>query len=262
MSKIGWNNKKAKLVIANWKMNPNTASEAKDLFLEIKERIAGVRGVSVVICPPIVFLGELRRLYSGSRISFGAQDVFWEKKGSFTGEESPSQVKSVGASFVIIGHSERRALGESDEEVSRKVKAAAAAGMRVVLCVGESERDQSGKYLAVLERQLKNSLEGVSASRAGNLLIAYEPVWAIGKSANEAIDGAELHAMTIFLRKILVSIFGKKKAFQVPILYGGSAEPGNVENLINFGEIDGFLVGHASLRSKSFGEIVRIVSRS
>lgn len=237
-------------------MNPQTLAEAKKLFLEVKNPASRQKGVDVVVAPPAVFLPELRGVYSGSKIRFGVQDVFWRKKGSYTGEISAKQAKEAGASYAILGHSERRALGETSQEVSKKVDAVLREGMRPVLCVGEENRDSHGEYLNFLHEELKESLGGISAKRAVGVVVAYEPIWAIGKEAKDAIDSHELHAMIVLIRKSLAKIYNKKTAMKVKIIYGGSVEPANTEELWKSGTA-GFLVGHASLNSKQFIEIVK-----
>lgn len=246
-----------KIVIANWKMNPVSLSEAKKIFLGIKKELKGVRGVEVVIAPPAPFIALLAGLKpQSSLLRFGAQDVFWENKGSFTGEIGAKQLKEVGVSYAIVGHSERRKLGESNEEISKKLLAASKEGLRAVLCVGEDKRDSHGDYLSSLQKEIKESLAGIYGARLDNLIIAYEPRWAIGKTASESIDAEELHAMSIFIRKTLASVYGKKAALSIPIIYGGSVEPANAASLAQ-GAVDGFLVGHASLIPSNFAKIVR-----
>jgi triosephosphate isomerase len=250
--------KSKKLIIANWKMNPQTLADAKKLFMGIKDIASRQKKADISIIPPIAFLSEVVRLYTGSKITFGAQNVFWERKGSFTGEVSARQAKEAGASYVIAGHSERRALGETDYQVSRKMDAILREGMRPILCVGEIERDSQGRYLKALHQQIEASLEGISKNRVSNVIIAYEPVWAIGKDANDAIDSHELHAAMILVKKSLAKIYDKKTAMKVRVIYGGSVESTNAKELWTSG-IDGFLVGHASLDVKDFIKIIQSI---
>lgn len=246
-----------KIVIANWKMNPPTSAEAKKLFGGIKRKVSSIRGVQTIVCPPFVFLTELTQSYSGSKISFGAQDVFFEQKGSFTGEVSAAMLTSVGAQYVIIGHSERRALGEDNEDIAKKVKAALKEGLRIILCIGEHERSEDGAYLSFLKEELITALSGVSQKDISKCIIAYEPIWAIGKSAKDAMQPRSVHEMSIYIRKILTEKYNKQKALTVPILYGGSVGPTNVEALAERGAINGFLVGGASLDPESFAFVVK-----
>jgi len=248
-----------KLIIANWKMNPENVVKAKELFLGIKETARTLSHVQTVIAPPFVYLRELSALYSGHRIAFAGQDVFWEKKGSFTGEISSAMLKDVGVSFVIIGHSERRALGESDEAVHKKIHATLKASFTAVLCIGEKERDhQNGNHLSFLSAQLESALKGIPKSKLSNIVIAYEPIWAIGKTEEEAMQPEELHETVLFIRKIVAQLFGKQSAFKMQILYGGSAGRGNTKALLTEGMVDGLLVGHASLKIGEFSDMLRI----
>lgn len=241
-------------------MNPQTLIDAKKIFSGIKKTARGLRNIQTVICPPNVFISELNKLYSGHRISLGAQNVFWEEKGSYTGEVSADEIKSVGGKFVIIGHSEARALGETNEIVNKKVKASLKAGLNVILCIGESKRDSHALYLKFLEEEIKVALSGVSRKELSNLIVAYEPIWAIGKSAEDAISSHQMHEMYIFVKKTITEAYDKKSAEKVPILYGGSVEVENAERLLEKGEVDGFLVGHSSLKADQFSEILQIVN--
>lgn len=252
--------KNKKIIIANWKLNPTTLKEAKKLFGEIKKVGSKTKNVQTVICSPSVYINELNKMYSGHRIEVGAQDVFWENKGSYTGELSPEALKSVGAKYVIIGHSERRALGETNDDVNKKIRTALKAGLNVVLCIGENKRDSQALYLKFLQEEIKSALSNVSRNHIKNLIITYEPIWAIGKTEDDAVSPHQMHEMYIFIKKILTELYGKNAAQSVPIIYGGSAEPGNVEGLLEYGEVDGFLVGHASLDAGEFNEILKIAN--
>lgn len=249
-------------VIANWKMNPTTLSEALNLFDGIKSASSRAQNVTTVICPPSVFLTELRLSYTGQKIFFGAQDSFWEEKGSYTGYVSPKMLKSIDIDYVILGHSERRALGEDNETVRKKVSEALDEELNVILCVGERERDSQGEYLSFLREELKSALEGVPTQMLKKIIIAYEPIWAIGKSAEMAMKPQDVHETVIFVRKILAELYDVDTAHSVPVLYGGSTEPSNVALLFEKGEIDGFLVGHASLVPEDFNEIVAIANKN
>ena len=248
-----------KLIIANWKMNPESTEKAKQLFEGIKQTASKLSNVQTVIAPPYLYLRELRNLYKGHRIALAGQDVFWEKKGSFTGEISSAMLMDSGAQYVIVGHSERRLLGESDVDVNKKVLVAVQAGLTVVLCIGESERDhKGGTHLAFLTSQLEEALKDVSKSKLSKIIIAYEPIWAIGRSEIDAMGGDELHETVLFIKKVIANLFGKNIALRVPILYGGSAEKGNTKTLLTEGMVDGLLVGHASLKVTEFSEMLHI----
>lgn len=241
--------KRKKFVIANWKMNPETLGEAKNLFGRVKRADAKLRFVETVVCPPFVFLGT----FAGVKgIKLGAQDVFWETSGRFTGQISSKMLKALGVSYVIIGHSERRALGETDDLISKKVKAVLGEGMKAVLCVGEKERDQNGAYFEFLKNQITQSLDGVEKSLLRNLLIAYEPIWAVGKSFREALKPVDIRETIIFIRKVLSDAYGRDLIGKMPIIYGGAVETENICQVLEDGDADGVLVGHKSLTADDF----------
>lgn len=252
--------KNKKLVIANWKLNPNSLKEAKKLFSDIKKVASKTQKVQTVVCSPSVYIYELNKMYSGHRLEVGAQDVFWEDEGKYTGELSPLALKSVGAKYVIIGHSERRELGESNIDINKKVIAALKSGLNVILCIGENKRDPQAFYLKFLREELESALSDVRENLLKNLIVTYEPLWAIGKNADDAVSSHQMYEMYIFIKKILTEIYGKNIASIVPIIYGGSVESGNARELLKDGETDGFLVGHASLKAKDFNEIIKIVN--
>jgi triosephosphate isomerase len=249
------------LVLANWKMNPGTAEKAKEIFRATKAVAKDLKNIKVVVCPPFVYLSNLEKLNGGtpmSRLILGAQDMFWEKEGSFTGEISPNMLSGEG--YVIIGHSERRELGETDEVVAKKLIAAIKAGLKPILCVGERVRDDHGEYLHLLRNQIINSLGKLTKRYLAKLVIAYEPVWAIGKSEDEAMKPEDIHVMTIFIKKILSEIYKNKKVMEISILYGGSVGHNNAKEIITLGEVQGLLVGRESLNSKKFGELLKNVN--
>lgn len=251
-----------RIVIANWKMNPGTLAEAESLFLDIKKEAARRTKVQTVIAAPYVYLPELHKLVDKSRMRIGAQNVFWKKDGTYTGEVSVSMLVSVGVSHVIVGHSERRALpekmGETDEQVAKKVAAVIKGGLSAVLCIGESERDSTGRYLSVIETQLRTALSGMPQAALKQLAIAYEPIWAIstGDGKGKTATPGDVHEMTIFIRKILTSLYTRPPAERVRILYGGSVGGENAAELMQEGMVDGFLVGGASLKPRAFAAIL------
>ncbi len=236
-------------------MEPETLEEAKRIFGAIKRNVS--KKSDCIICPPALFLPSLFRLNTESGLSLGVQDVFFEKEGHFTGFLSANMLQKAGADYAIIGHSERRMRGESDEEVNKKALSALKARLQVILCVGESARDQSGRFLEFIQMQLKHSLLGLKKSDVKRIMVAYEPVWAIG--ASEAMNPRDLHQMTLFIRKVLTELFGKEAAYPVPILYGGSVNDENCAEIICEGEADGLLVGRASLDPKEFIRIADTV---
>lgn len=252
--------KTRKIVVANWKMNPTSAKEAKMLFSQIKRKASILKKTSVVVAPPFAFLS----LFSSTKkalknFSLGAQNTSWQSSGALTGEVSSPMLKDLGVSYVIVGHSERRVLGETDALVARKVASLLGERLLPILCIGEAERDQHGEYLSVLSNQIKSSLLGVSKRDIVNIVIAYEPVWAIGKTAKDAMDSHKLHETTLFIRKTLTEMYGRNIAEAVVIIYGGSVEPVNAPDLIKNGNVSGFLVGRASLSAKEFGNIIDAV---
>ena len=243
-------------VVANWKMH-TTLAEARALAGAVRDGCRGLGGVRLVLCPPFTALGAVAEVLKDSRIGLGAQDAHWEAAGAYTGAVSPAQVADAGAWVVILGHSERRQhFGESDEMVAWKVRAALAQGLTALICVGETAAERgAGTTVAVVSRQLRTALEARAATEIGRCWIAYEPVWAIGtgQTATPA-QAAEVHAR---LRDLLRTLAGPVVAEACPILYGGSIRPDNVAALMTEAEVDGGLVGGASLRAADFITIVR-----
>jgi len=250
-----------KLVIANWKMAPDTPKIAKEIFSVIKRQASKLNKIEVVICPPSIYLGSLAdRAGKTTRLVIGAQDVFWENSGAFTGEISPDMIRFSGAKYVIVGHSERRALGETNEIVSQKVLAGIKSGLTVILCVGEGERDDHVRYLDVLKNQIRESLKSVKKSELNFVIIAYEPIWAISTAHKGAMLPTDLHEMVIFIRKVISDIYGQEKAMALSVLYGGSIDDENVGDLVEKGQADGILVGHNSLNPEEFNRILKVVN--
>jgi triosephosphate isomerase len=243
-------------VAGNWKMY-TTAATAQQLAAAVVREIGGEDRVTLALCPPYPYLMTVRETLRGSSVFLGAQNVYPEAEGAFTGEVSPKMLLDVGCRYVIVGHSERRhKLGESNEFINRKVQAALAAGLWVILCVGETleERD-SHRTETVLDAQVTAGLAGVAASVTERLVIAYEPVWAIGTGRNATPEQAQqAHA---FIRRRVGEILGEKTAQAVLIQYGGSVKPDNAASLLGQPDVDGALVGGASLQAKSFLAIVR-----
>ncbi len=236
-------------------MNPRTVGEAKKIAGDVRRAMRSVRGVEAVMCPPFVYLSMLSGMVS-KNLMLGAQDAFAEVAGAHTGEVSFAQLPQFKTSFVIVGHSERRAMGESDESVNKKVLAVTNEGMTAILCVGEKIRDKQGDYFAVVREQIVLALKNFSKKSLDHLVIAYEPVWAIG--ARSACQTRDIHEMFIFIKKVLREIFGGLEG-GVRILYGGSVSPENAGEIICDGFVNGLLVGRDSLNSKDFAEIIRTV---
>lgn len=255
-----------KIIIGNWKMNPEMAEEAKRIFSGIKKLARDFKKTEIVICPPFVFLVSLSTSnLQLSNLKLGAQNIFEEdpKNGSraFTGETSATMLKGLAVEYVILGHSERRARGETDEVVNKKIKTALKAGLTPVVCVGENERDSDGKFFEILKNQIKNTFAGLKKNDFSRIILAYEPVWAIGKSERDNLKGADLHEAVIFIRKVLSEIVGKPSAFNARIIYGGSVSSANVADIISNGRVSGILPGRASLDPKEMKEILIILEK-
>jgi triosephosphate isomerase len=249
-----------KLLVANWKMHPETPREAKALAAKLKALAARQRRHAIVACPPAVWLGLLGGGKSGA-LRWGAQDVSVKiGVGAFTGELSAGQARYAGATFALIGHSERRALGETDEQIGQKVKNSLAARLKPIICVGEDKRDEGGEYLEPLRHQIKGALAGLKKADLRNVVIAYEPVWAVGKSAQAADTPEEFFRHAIFIRKVISDLFGAKTAMAVPVLYGGSVDGKNAAGFLTIGQADGLLVGRASLKPEEFKKIIHAAS--
>ena len=258
-----------KLVVGNWKMYPETLAEAKRIIGVVKKnigkhpraRLRGRRGqAKVVICPPVLFVAPLLSLVKKGGIAVGAQDAFLAEEGAYTGETSPSALCKLGATYVILGHSERRLLGETDTIVAQKAARAVRSGLRVILCVGENVRDDAGVYFTEVGKELRASLQGFPKTELRRLVVAYEPIWAIGAKAKKAAEPEDFREMSVFIKRNLVDRFGKTSGFSVPILYGGSVDERNAEGFLEKGGADGFLVGRASLDPKKFSAIIRITA--
>lgn len=244
------------LVVANWKMNPNTIDQAREIFKGTKEAAKDLKKTKVVVCPPFVYLSDLEKR-NASKAILGAQDMFWEKTGSFTGEISSAMLKS--ESYVILGHSERRELGETNEQVAKKISSAVKAGLSPILCIGEKERDVHGEYLHFLRKQIIESLGKLPKKFLGKLIIAYEPIWAIGKSDDQAMKPADIYETSLFIKKVLTELYEQKVAIMVPILYGGAVSYKNAREIIIQGKVSGLLVGHESLNVKRFADLLKNV---
>ncbi len=246
-----------KIIIAgNWKMNKNL-QESIDLANLVKRNLYNVEEVEAVLCPPFTSLSDVGEIVVNSNIKLGAQDCYWEKEGAFTGEVSCGMLKSVGCEYVIIGHSERRQFfGETNEIVNKKVKAALQSGLKPIVCVGEKlEERKSGKTFSVIKDHVENSLADLTREDMLKTVIAYEPVWAIGTGVNATKEQAEeVHK---YIRGLLKDMYDEELADAVRIQYGGSVKPDNIKELISEPDVDGALVGGASLKADSFADIVK-----
>jgi triosephosphate isomerase (TIM) len=247
------------IIAGNWKLF-KTIGEATALVQDLKPLVAGITGVEIVVAPVFTALSRVADALAGSDIRLAAQNCYWEDEGAYTGEVAPKLLKDAGCSHVIIGHSERRQFfSETDETVNKKVKTAIADGLTAIVCVGETlgERE-SGSTFTVIETQVKGSLAGINAETLARVIIAYEPVWAIGtgKTASNG-QAQEVHA---FLRRLITGLYSQPVADAVRILYGGSVKPDNIKGLMSQPDIDGALVGGASLKADSFAAIVKFGS--
>ena len=249
-------NNRTTLLAGNWKMN-NDREAAKALAAELVEALPEVpAGVEVLVCPPTIDLCCVAHKLEGSAIALGAQNCYWEASGAYTGETSVPMLKSAGCTYCIIGHSERRDyFHESDEDQNKKAKALVAGGIVPVFCCGEPlEVREAGTYVEYVVAQVKAGLEGLELASADQLVVAYEPIWAIGTGMTATADDAQevCHAV----REALVELFGAEMADGIRVLYGGSAKPGNIAELVAKPDVDGALVGGASLKAADFSEMV------
>jgi len=255
---------KKTLIIGNWKCNPVSLEEASRLFGMIKSRISKNENVKIVVCPPFIYLVSLITSVKDG-LAFGSQDCFWEQKGAFTGEVSPLGLKNLGCQYVIIGHSERRKyFNETDEVINKKVKATLKSRLNPILCLGEETRDtfdSQGKALnemnLIVAEQLENALTDVPAARIRDIVIAYEPVWAIG--SGQACSSDEAMKAGLFIRKTLTKMHDRNTAEKASIIYGGSVNSKNVNDYVKKANLDGVLVGGASLNASEFVKIVEQV---
>jgi triosephosphate isomerase len=244
------------LVVANWKMH-GTIAEARALAASVRDALRRPRGVEIVLCPPFTALGVVADLLAGSPIALGAQNCHWESAGAFTGEISAPMLADLGCRYVLLGHSERRReFGETDEQINRKMHAALAARLMPVLCVGETaEERRQGLTFTTVEGQLRAGLAGLDATGLESCVLAYEPVWAIGTGLNATpAQAAEVHG---YLRGLLSALGSREIVQRMRILYGGSVKPDNAAALTAEPDIDGALVGGASLSAPGFVTIVK-----
>lgn len=246
-----------KVIAGNWKMN-NDVHGTVNLISEIKKELSGKNlNASAIICPPFTSLETAYALVKDSSIGLGAQNMYFEENGAFTGEVSPSMLKSVGCEFVILGHSERRTIfGETDQVINKKIKTAIKHGLKPIFCIGETlEEREKGITFKVIEAQVKNGLDGLSESELANLIVAYEPVWAIGTGKVASPEQAqEIHK---FIRGLITKLYSQNFASQLVIQYGGSVKPDNAKELLSQPDIDGALVGGACLKADSFVKIIK-----
>jgi len=244
------------IIAGNWKMHKDL-DEAREMVSRLVPLVAGISSVEVVVCPPFISLAAVTSIIADTNIECGAQDVFWESEGAYTGEISPEMVKSTGCSYCIVGHSERRHyFKETDEDVNRKAKALLSVGITPIICLGETlEQRKQGMTEAVVTSSVRGGLAGISAEQAEGIVVAYEPVWAIGTGENAT--GEEANRVIGLIRETIAGLYSSETADAVRIQYGGSVKPANIWEFMQESEIDGALVGGASLDPESFAQIVK-----
>ncbi len=249
------------IIAGNWKMN-TTVSEAAKLTQEMLPGLQAVKKVERVVCPPFISLTTVAPLLKGTEVLLGAQNLYWEAKGAFTGEISPTMLQGL-CQYVIIGHSERRQFfGETDETVNLKIKAALAHGLRPIVCVGENlEQNEAGETVSFISSQIEGGLAGLSAEQVRGLVIAYEPIWAIGTGKPATGVGAN-GIIASAIRDTVAKLYNKATAAAVRVQYGGSVKPDNIIEFMSQPEIDGALVGGASLKAADFVDIVRLSAKA
>jgi triosephosphate isomerase len=252
-------NKKT-IIVGNWKMNPGTGKDAEKLFKSVAKIVSRIKKTEIIICAPFVYLEKLAKIRT-SKIKLGAQDSFGLDTGPFTGQVSPEMLYNIGVKYVILGHSERRTLGETNELINKKIKGALSAGLVPIICVGEDVRDESHEYFNIVKTQIEGCLNGISKNSKGSLskiIIAYEPVWALSSTVNrkDATPTDSLE-MAIFIRKVLSDKFGGEGS-KMKIIYGGSANERDALDFLKNGGVDGLLPGRASLSAKKFTDIIKI----
>ena len=236
-------------------MNPVDVDMAKSIGNTVKRNTRNVKKTEIVLCPPFVYLSSLGNVPTNN-ISLGAQDAFYEPMGHYTGEVSSSQLYQFKVRYVIVGHSERRAEGETDEIINKKTRAVVGDGMTVILCVGEKTRDPHGDYLTTVRQQIVEGLKDISKKSVDSLVIAYEPIWAVG--AKSAMNPIEIHEMSIFIKKVLRDIYGIL-GDGIRILYGGDVTSANADHIVRDGNVSGVLIGRESLNARDFVDIIKLI---
>ena len=243
-----------KYLIANWKSYITSHKDAKSLF-NATQAMSEVSLCEVIVCPPFPFLPDTKIDWD---MGIGVQDAFWEAKGAYTGEVTLDMLKSMNIEYVILGHSERRKyFNETDEIINKKVKAVLKSGLKVILCVGEKERKEENVIPKIVEEQVKADLEGVPKTKIKNVMVAYEPIWAIGTGLSDTPENA--HQAALYIRKTIGDMYDAKLGGRVKFLYGGSVNSKNVLDFVNYHGIDGVLVGSASAKKDEFTKMIKLV---
>jgi len=246
------------IVVANWKMNPPTFREAKALFEAAKKAAQAGPNISLIIAPPAIYLRELAAGYRGTKVFFAVQNAHAEASGAWTGETSMAQARDAGAGYVLIGHSERRAMGETNDDTRKKVSAALSLKMIPILCVGETSRLSSGEHFSIIAEQLLAGIKDVPPAKISKVIIAYEPIWAIGGEVT--MSPRDMHTMAIFIRKTIVGVYGDV-GHKVRILYGAAVGEKNAVAMMKDGDVRGFIVGHVSTNAERFTALLRALQK-
>lgn len=244
-----------KIIIGNWKMNPTTTKEAEALFDLYAKEVSSLKKFDLVACPPFVFI-HLFKKYIKSKIKLGAQDAHYEQQGSFTGEISLKMLSDFSVRYVILGHGEKRSSGQSDELINIKILNALKSKITPVFCLGEKDRDHDGSYLSFIENQLRVGLLNVKKSQLKNIIVAYEPLWAIGKNAKREATPEEFVEIKIFIKKIISDIFGRSASKDILVVYGGSVNSQNAKLFLDAGA-DGLLIGRDSVNLEKFDTLIK-----
>jgi len=245
------------LVIGNWKMNPASFDEAVRIARAARATAGKLSSTDVVVCPPFPFMAAAVSRARSANYAVGSQSVSTEESGPYTGEVGADMVRSLGASYAVVGHSEMRARGDTDAIVSKRILRAIGAGMTAVVCVGEKSRDEAGSHLGALHEQIRQTFAGLPADAARRIVIAYEPVWAIG--AKEAMKPEDIYEMSLFVKKVFADIFGSDAGHRVRVLYGGSVNFRNAADIMKIGRVNGLLVGRESVNVPGFKDLLKAV---
>ncbi len=243
-----------KILIANFKMNPQNSKEATTLLKNILKDLKNIKNTEIVFAPPFIYLENLKKIIK--KYGLASQNLFYQDNGAYTGEISYKMLENLGVNYAILGHSERRALGEDNNFINQKLKVLTKSSIIPILCIGEKVRDDNHEYVNFLQNQILECTEGINKKILEKLIIAYEPVWAIGKDADREATPEEFLEIKILIKKVLALKFGVKNINNVRIIYGGSVDDKNIFGFLEKGETDGFLVGRASLYPKKFIKII------
>jgi len=246
-----------RLIVGNWKMRPETLGEAKEIASKSRRAAASLSSSEVVICPPAVFISACAPRDKAVNFHLGAQSVSDEKGGSHTGEIGAAMMRDMGVEYVIVGHSEEREKGDTDLKVSKRILAILGEKLIPIVCVGEKTRNEDGSHFEYLKNQIKSSLQSVDVKDAKNIIIAYEPVWAIG--AVDSMIPEQIYEMVLFVKKVFADIFGNDLAYKTRVLYGGAVSLKNAADIIKVGQADGLLIGRESVNLPGFIPLLKEV---